>query len=145
MYKDFSDESLIYYYDTIFNGDSKSMFEWSYGDTTSLTFTFEEEDLSVNSEAEITIYNFRYEELYKINVPLGTEGEQPIVGQAITGKAAIGRNDPIIKTSITLDIDAELSKTFGRGIYYCSVKIIDTALNTIKTIIPQDRGGIFVR
>lgn len=145
MYKDFSDESLTYYYDTVFNGDVNAMFEWSYGDTTSLTFTFEEEDVSVNSEAEITFYDFRYEELYKINVPLGIEGEQPIVGQAITGTAVVGGSESSIQTTITLDIDAELSKTFKRGVYYCSSKVIDAKLNTIKTIIPQDRGLIFVR
>ena len=39
----------------------------------------------------------------------------------------------------------ELTKTFPRGVYYCSSKLIDTENHTIETVVPQDRGLIFVR
>ena len=119
MYNDYSDQSLTYYYDTIFNGDVKAMFDWSYGDTTPLSFVFTSEDGFENKEAEITFYNFRYEILYKVNVQANE--------------------------TVVINIDEELTKTFPRGVYYCSSKLIDTENHTIETVIPQDRGLIFVR
>ena len=144
MYNDYSDQSLTYYYDTIFNGDVKAMFEWSYGDTTPLSFVFTSEDGFENKEAEITFYNFRYEILYKIEMSV-VEGEQAIEVDEHTFIVNITIDSETNKANVILDIDSDVSSTFVRGIYYCSSKLIDTEKGTITTIIPQDRGLIYVR
>ena len=95
MYKDYSDQSLIYYYDTIFNGDVKAMYEWSYGDTTPLSFVFKSEDCVEEKKIDITFYNFRYEVLYNINDYFYNLTDYAYVDYAIVDKSIVcGDDDP---------------------------------------------------
>ena len=145
MYKDYSDQSLIYYYDTIFNGDVKAMYEWSYGDTTPLSFVFKSEDCVEEKKIDITFYNFRYEVLYNINDYFYNLTDYAYVDYAIVDKSIVCGDDDPEDYTIQIVINSELSKTFKRGIYYCSLRLIDEEHDIVTTIIPPDLGLIYVR
>lgn len=124
MYNNYSCEHIPYIYNTIFNRVNNVCFEWGYGDTADLqfNFTFDEEEVNptwLTKTVTITIYNFRYEEVYSTTVP----GNERLV----------------------LPIDPELSLQFPRGIYYCKVTVFDSFDNSITTVIYPDNCLINVR
>lgn len=124
MYNDYSNKHIPYLYHTIFNRDVKASFEWGFGDTTTLYFDFEFDDCDPNptwegKTIEISIHNFRYEEIFKTEV----EGD----------------------SHIAIPIDLETSKLFPKGIYYCFAKVIDSTTNSIQTVIGANDCMIYVR
>lgn len=124
MYNDYSKQHIPYIYNTIFNRDTAVCFEWGFGDTTDLQFNFgfDEEDAHptwVTKTITVTIYNFRYEEMYSTTV----EGAE----------------------QIAIPITAELSQMFPRGTYYCGVKVADSYDDSIVTVIYPDDCLIIVR
>ena len=77
MYNDYSDKHIPYLYHTIFNRDVNASFEWGCGDTTTLYFNFEFDKFDQNptwegKTMEISICNFRYEEMFKTEVEGGS-------------------------------------------------------------------------
>ena len=145
MYNDYSDQSITYYYDTIFNGDVKAMYEWSYGDTTPLSFVFKSKDSFIDKKVDITFYNFRYEILYNICDYVYNLTEYAYVDYAEVDETIVCEDEEPEEYTLTVFINAELSKAFPRGIYYCSTKIIDEEKGTITTVLSQDKGLIYVR
>lgn len=124
MYNDYSCKHIPYLYHTIFNRDVKASFEWGYGDTTTLYFNFEFDCHDPNptwegKTIEISIKNFRYEEIYNTTVPGGS--------------------------NVALFIDAETSKLFPKGIYYCFAIVHDSVNNTTQTVIGANDCMIYVR
>lgn len=124
MYNDYSDKHIPYLYHTIFNRDVNASFEWGCGDTTTLYFNFEFDEFDQNptwegKTIEISIQNFRYEEVFKTEVEA---------------------ND-----NVAIYIDAETSKIFSRGIYYCTAKVIDSVTGSIQTVIGANDCMIYVR
>ena len=124
MYNDYSMKHIPYIYNTIFNRDTDVCFEWGFGDTTSLQFNFcfTDEDVNptwVTKTVTVTIYNFRYEEMFSVTVP----GNEHLV----------------------IPIDEETSLTFPKGVYYCGVKVYDSFDNSVTTVIDPDNCLIMVR
>lgn len=124
MYNDYSDKHIPYLYHTIFNRDVNASFEWGCGDTTTLYFNFEFDKFDQNptwegKTMEISICNFRYEEIFKTEVEGGS--------------------------NISVFIDEETSKLFASGIYYCIVKVHDSITNTVQTVIGANDCMIYVR
>lgn len=124
MYNDYSNKHIPYLYHTIFNRDVNASFEWGCGDTTTLYFNFEFDKFDQNptwegKTIEVSICNFRYEEIFK------TE---------LDGAA-----------NVAVYIDAETSKLFTKGIYYCIVKIYDSVTGSIETVIGANDCMIYVR
>ena len=124
MYNDYSGKHIPYLYHTIFNRDVKASFEWGCGDTTTLYFNFgfaecDPDPTWDNKTVIISIHNFRYEELYSVEVEAGEH--------------------------IAIPIDAETSKLFPRGIYYCFAKVVDNVTGSIQTVIGANDCMIYVR
>lgn len=124
MYNDYSCKHIPYLYHTIFNRDVNASFEWGSGDTTTLyfNFCFDEDDENPTWEGktiQISIQNFRYEELFTTEVEGGDH--------------------------IAVYIDAETSKLFPKGIYYCTAKVLDSVTGSIQTVIGANDCMIYVR
>lgn len=124
MYKDFSGDHIPYLYNTIFNRDVKASFQWGVGDTTTLYFHFEFDECDENPTWDnkvivISLLNFRYEELYSVEVEGGSD--------------------------IAVPIDEETSKLFPAGIYYAKAVVKDGVTGSIQTVIGANDCMIYVR
>lgn len=105
---------------------------WYYGDTINLQFDIDGEVTDVDGESYIspsdylsdktlqfTLYNFRQEQIYVVKSNDYTSNEDGTV-------------------TITFAINSELSQQLIRGIYYCSLAVLQDDILQITLIDPED-------
>lgn len=131
IYTDYSDKHFEYSYPISFDLRNKDYLQtksnlygqWAEGDTVEIFFRLTDADSNSewykDKKVQVTINDFRYEEIY-----------------TVTFDAA---------PKIILSIDAETSKLFSPGVYYCEVKLIDSITKDITTLLDEEECCLYVK
>lgn len=102
------------------------LYEWDYGDTVHIPFDVGYQ--YAQCLITITIYNFRFEEVFSLQTSVNEAGQ------------------------VELDIDAETSKeVFKQGMYYCRIQassqeiLLPSGSRYVATLLPATMCPLYVR